>query len=297
MTSYPTLSAWQADAPGIVKTMLRRWHLEPGEAFVGGIAGSVLAVTTRDGSPAVLKVGFPHTEALWEAVGLASFPPGTAPAVLDQDAWTWSMLLEPVFPGTPLSRSTLDVIDAVRVGATLLSRIALGDIPAGIPTLKAAMADYVDRADERLPDQSLALNALGVRELVLEAVETLTSLASDSVDARLLHGDYNPGNILLGPGDSWFVVDPKPLAGDPAFDLWPLLSQVGKPFESSNPIGPLARHLDVASETAGVDRERAALWAFARAGLNVSWYLADDMPSQAADEALALKAWAAVAGR
>jgi streptomycin 6-kinase len=277
--------------------MLKRWHLVPGEAFIGGIAGSVLAVTTREGAPAVLKVGFPHPEAVWEAVGLASFPAGTAPRVLDQDAWTWSMLLDRVAPGTPLSHTSISQDDAIRAGAALLARISRGTIPDGIPTLKEAMSDYADHADQRLPGQSLALNSLGVRQLVVDAVEAISALAADSVTPRLLHGDYNPGNILLGPNNSWLAVDPKPLAGDPAFDLWPLVSQLGKPFEGAEPVRTLARHLDIAAEVAGVERDRASQWAFARAGLNVSWYLADDMPGPAADEALALRAWASVAGR
>ena len=294
---YPTLASWDADASTIVATMLARWHLTPGTAFVGGISGAVLAVETADGSPAILKVGYPHSEAIWEAVGLASFPPGTAPRILDQDAWTWSMLLEPIVPGLPLAQAPLSASEALRIGGTLQARLSEGSIPAGVPTLSTAMGTYVTRARERLPGQLPALRAMGVADLVRDAIDTLESLAASRVDLRLIHGDFNPGNILQGDGDRWFAVDPKPLAGDPAFDLWPLVSQTGHPFESHDPAGVLAEHLRLACSAAGVDNDRAANWSYARAGLNVSWYLADGAPAQAAQESVALRAWAIVAGR
>ncbi len=70
----------------------------------------MLQVTTADGTSAVLKVGFPHFEGVWEAVGLERWGPDLAPEVLRQDPWTWSLLLEQLRPGTQLvnarSRST-----------------------------------------------------------------------------------------------------------------------------------------------------------------------------------------------
>jgi streptomycin 6-kinase len=39
----------------------------------------------------------------------------------------------------------------------------------------------------------------------------------------LLHGDFNPGNVLAGRTGTWVAIDPKPMIGDPAYDLWPLL--------------------------------------------------------------------------
>jgi streptomycin 6-kinase len=297
MERYPTISSWQADASTLVATMLSRWHLEPRGAFIGGVAASVLAVKTQEGSPAILKVGYPHPEAIWEAVGLTAFPQGTAPQVLDQDAWTWSMLLEPIVPGTPLSKATLGAAGAMNGAGTLLARLSTGVVPEGLPTLADAMTAYAKDALRRLDSQSAALDSFGVRALVGDAVQTLMVLAASASEHRLLHGDFNPGNILLGPDGHWFAVDPKPLVGDPAFDLWPLVSQVGRPFEAAHPASVLAEHLELASVAAGVDRDRAASWAYARAGLNVSWYLADGLPAQAATGAVELAAWATVAGR
>jgi streptomycin 6-kinase len=293
--AYPTLSAWMAESSDIVHRMLDRWELVPGDAFIGGISGAVIAVTTAEGEQAVLKVGYPHEEAMWEAVGLGAFPEGAAPAVLRQDSWTWSLLLERVVPGIPLNHAGLAPAEALRIGGSLHAALGAGAGDARIPTLATAMHEYSRTAIERLPGQSKTLDALGVRDFVHSAVELLESLASSGDERSLLHGDFNPGNILLGADDQWRVVDPKPLLGDPCYDLWPLVSQVGAPYEAADVAGTLAYQLTIAADAAGVDRERAALWAFARTGLNVSWYLEDGMPAQAEREAAALRAWAIVA--
>jgi streptomycin 6-kinase len=293
--AFPTLTAWMAESSEIVHRMLDRWELIPGEAFVGGVSGSVIAVTTASGDQAVLKVGYPHEEAIWEAVGLGAFPEGVAPAVLRQDAWTWSLLLTRVSPGIPLSRADLAPAEALRVGGSLRAELGAGTVDARIPTLAAAMRDYSSTAIDRMPAQAGALDSLGVSGLVHSAVELLERLASSDGEHALLHGDFNPGNILLGADGRWSVVDPKPLIGDPCYDLWPLVSQIGAPYEASDPVAALADQLTIAADAAGVDRTRAALWAFARTGLNVSWYLADGMPAQAEREAAALRAWATVA--
>jgi streptomycin 6-kinase len=295
--TYDSLSAWGAEAPGIVARMLTRWELSAGEVFVGGIAASVLSVRSADGTPAVLKVGYPHVEAIWEAVGLDAFPRDSAPAVLRQDSWTWAMLLEPISPGTPLSRIELDPREALRIGGALHARLAASVVPDRIPTLVTAMADYARTARDRLPSQTSQLDAFGVRELVNAAIGELEELAGTDSSEALLHGDFNPGNILLDADGRWKTIDPKPLVGDPAYDLWPLVSQLGRPYESAHPAAVLAEQLAIAADAAEVDPVRAGRWAFARTGLNVSWYLADGEPGQAAKESAALKAWATVVRR
>lgn len=295
--AYPRVADWTAEAPGILATMLQRWDLRPGEAFVGGIAASVLAVTRPDGSPAVLKIGLPHVEGIWEAVGLQAFPSGLAPELLDQDAWTWSLLLAAVSPGVPLARAGLDPERAVRIGGELHARLASGAIPQSVPTLAEAMRDYANQARARIPDQAAALGALGVRVLVERALDELEELATTPAPTSLLHGDYNPGNILSSEGDEpWVVIDPKPLVGDPAYDLWPLISQIGEPYNAQDPAARLTSQLVIAAAAAGVDPVRVARWSRARTGLNVSWYLADGEPGQAAVEAGALSAWNSVVG-
>jgi streptomycin 6-kinase len=92
------------------------------------------------------------------------------------------------------------------------------------------------------------------------------------------------------------VVDPKPMVGDPAYDLWPMASQLGQPFRAADPAAALAENLRVIADAAEVDFSRAARWARARTGLNVSWFLAEGDTQRAAAEATALMAWSEVVG-
>jgi streptomycin 6-kinase len=170
------------------------------------------------------------------------------------------------------------------------------------------MRDYAEQGRARLATQTDALDGLGVRSLVERSLDELEELAATGTAHSLLHGDYNPGNILESdlPGGGgiasdgltsagWMAVDPKPLIGDPAFDLWPLIAQIGDPFSAPDPVARLRDNLLVACEAAEQDPLRVARWGAARTGLNVSWYLAAGDPESAVAEALSLRTWCAVA--
>ena len=302
--NYSSLGQWLADAPGTVATMLKRWDLRAGDAFIGGIAGAVIAVTCSDGTAAVLKVAYPHAEGTWEAVGLQLFASGGAPAVLKQDAWTWSMLLAPVTPGVTLAAADTTPRDALVAGGRLRAALTAAEssdaqasaLRASVPLLRDAMRNYAALGRAREQTQAAALDDLGVRSLVSAALDDLEHLTTTGPTGHLVHGDYNPGNILDAGDGRWVAIDPKPLDGDPAYDLWPLVSQLGDPFGAAVPAARLASQLRIAAEAAECDAVRAARWSWARAGLNVSWYLAEGQRSRAVDAAAELRAWATVVG-
>ena len=284
--SWASRSDWDGASLEILATTLDRWQLTAGDPLAGGVSALVIAVTQADGSPAVLKLGFPHEEGVGEALGLEAYGPVLAPRVLRQDAWTWALLLERIQPGDSILHTDLALDDAFRAACALHSALAARPAPAGLPTLARAMSDYATGCRGRLPRQRAALEALGVAELVHTALAELEALAADPVSAVLLHGDFNPNNILRsnGPG-GWRVIDPKPLVGDPAYDLWPLIAQLGDT--------PLAERIGLAARFSGLDERRLARWGFARTGLDVSWALEDGLDAEA--QATALREWSALA--
>ena len=298
---YPSPDDWAAAAQEIVATMVHRWDLTAGSAFGGGVTGVALSVTQADGSPAVLKVGFPHPEGKWEAVGLQSLA-ACSPAVLRQDPWTWSLLLERVRPGTPLQTAGLPAQEALEIGGRLHLSMAAAAPPDSLPRLDDAMQDYATQARSRLDSELLWLEQQGVADLVESALEDIERLVSDSVGNSLLHGDFNPGNILDSGDGQWLTVDPKPLIGDRAYDLWPLISQIGAnqlgaPYVMADgSIDPsrLEQHLVIATAAAECDAERTARWASARTALSVTWLREAGFESRAENAAVALQAWASV---
>lgn len=295
--AYPTKSRWDASAAELVHTMLDRWHLTPGEAYVGGEAASVLRVTTRDGEPAVLKVGFPHPEAIAEALALEAWG-DRCPRVLRQDPWTWSLLLERVEPGIPLSRSDLPPTEALELASDIFAELVGVAVPAGVPALSDIVGGYLASARARLTTQRGEFDAIGATSLVERGLEDAAALADSDGGEYFLHGDYNPGNLLLHERDSetrFVVIDPKPMRGDREFDLWPLVEQLGTPWTRADPAETIARQLRLVTDRVGCDHARAVHWAFARAALNVSWYVDDGNHAAAVEATRRLQTCASLA--
>ena len=297
---YPRRSAWNRGVAPLSDGILERWELTPEAIVSGGSASIVMRVSRADGSPAVLKVSYPHEEARFEAVGLAAFGAGLACRVLDQDTADWALLLEELAPGVSLGeavlRGELSIADAARIAATLRARVGAEPAPRGIPSLGALTAQYAADAAAWTLEHADAFERLGVARLVVDAVRLLGELAvSHPLDRVLLHGDFNPSNIL-GSGDDWRLIDPKPAIGDPAFDLWQLVAQLGDPLDGPDPEDQFAATLAAVADASGIDAARIARWGFARTGLNVVWAVADGDSWEAPIQARALRAWAPLLG-
>jgi streptomycin 6-kinase len=212
--------------------------------------------------------------------------------VLKQDPWTWSLLLERVEPGTRLSDADLPVARALAIASELFAKFVEVDIPADVPDLADIMTGYLSNAHGRLDGQRAELEALGVRELVESGLADVAALAASTDDDYFLHGDYNPGNLLLDEhegSDRWRVIDPKPMRGDREFDLWPLVEQLGSPWTRPDPASVLRDQLLLVTENTGCDYARAARWAFGRSALDVTWYLEDSNREAAAAAARKLR--------
>jgi len=89
----------------------------------------------------------------------------------------------------------------------------------------------------------------------------MRELSADRAEPVLLHQDFHGGNVLAAVRERWLAIDPKPLAGDPAFDTTSYL-------RDRRPVTELAvvrRRLDVFADELGLDRERMRGWGVAHA--------------------------------
>ncbi|WP_168627236.1 MULTISPECIES: aminoglycoside phosphotransferase family protein [unclassified Cryobacterium] len=300
MAAYPDKSSWQTVAGELLLDTLSRWKLALAGSHEGGRAGIVVEVVQEDGTPAVLKIGVPHEEGRWEAVALAAFPKGTAPQLLRQDATTWALLLESVRPGTPLRDAGLDPMEALTIGGTLHGRIASSSPVRGstLPRVSDFAASGALRMRDRIAREADLFERLEIEpEPLHRAADELLRLADLSTAGALVHGDFNPGNIVHSMDDDserWMVIDPKGMVGDPAYDLWPLVTQLGDPLNDPDPAGRLSEQLMVAANAAGCDPRRTAEWAFARAGQVTVWFAEDGDYDLARNEARVQALWAEV---
>jgi len=181
-----------------------------------------------------------------------------------------------------LRESSLPTLERVRIGSDLLRRVSSVTAPPGIPSVTEIAGLYLSDARARLPDQHPALVAIGALDDVEHGLAVLENLAASDSGTGLVHGDLNPNNVLESQG-RWMVIDPKPMAGGPEFDVWPLVTQLGD-----------LRDLEHRLAETGFTADRTVLWGIARSALDVTWAVMDSRP--ATEAVRVLRAWMRLSG-
>jgi streptomycin 6-kinase len=258
----PARRAWLEALPRVVAGLADRWSLRVGRPFKpGGSASWVAPARDAAGRRMVLKAGWRHDEAEDEAAGLRAWDGrGTVRvfrSLLAGD--TSALLLEACEPGTPLE-GALPPREQDAVAAGLLRRLWTGPT-AGHPF--RPLADMCDRWAAEFEHRYAAARARGSGELdpgIARAGIELFRLLPDTAERQvLLCTDLHPGNVLAATREPWLVIDPKPYAGDPAYD--PLQHMLNFPGRlAGDPAGFAARMAGLL----GLDAGRLRSWLFAR---------------------------------
>ena len=261
--------AWIASLPRLIANVLDRWALRLDGGARHGMASLVLPVVCADGTAAALKLQPLDEENVGEPIGLRAWDGDGAVRLLDHDPVTGAMLLERIDATRPLSA----VADgpALQILAELLARLVAVPAPHSLRRLAdiaAAMLDQVPRAVPMLRDPT-------EQRLVRICASAVTELISATGD-RLLHWDLHDDNVLAGQGQPWLVIDPKPLAGDPGFELLPALdNRWDEVVATGNVPRAVLRRFDLLTEVLGLDRQRATGWTLGRVLQNALWDIED----------------------
>lgn len=270
----PEGAAWLARLPRLVDRAVRRWDLVLGDPFPSGSASWCAPASDPAGRDLVLKVSFPHDEARDEAAVLRAWGGRGAPALVDAHDGDWALLLARVRPGTPMRALRTPATHRLAEAADVLRVLHAAPAPPGLPALADVARGLADLAAERAGRAARAGVPLDPG-LLRAADATLRGAGRPGAPAAVtLHGDANPGNLLLaggGAGATWVAIDPKALAGDPAYDAWPLLEQVADPWRTGDPVRTLRDRLLLVAERAGLDAAGAARWAVARGAESALW--------------------------
>lgn len=258
----PARRAWLEELPRIVADLADRWSLRVGRPFQpGGNASWVAPARDAAGRHLVLKAGWRHDEAEHEAAGLRAWNGrGTVRvfrSLLTGD--TSALLLEACEPGTPLERA-LPPREQDVVVAGLLRRL-WSDPPAGHPF--RPLADMCQRWAAEFEHRYAAARARGSDEvdpgIARAGSELFRLLPATAGRQALLCTDLHPGNVLAATREPWLVIDPKPYAGDPAYD--PLQHMLNFPGRlAGDPAGFATRMAGLL----GLDADRLRSWLFAR---------------------------------
>ena len=250
---------WLADLPARVAELEQAWSLTAGPAFdTDGQVSWVAPVLPQDGSEAVLKISIPHPEARREADALRVYDGQGAVRLLRASEDAFSLLLERCVPGTNLW--SLDVDESNAAGAAVLRQLWREPPPA---VAFVRLSDLAAEWCESLPRTAPAAGYDAA--LVAHAVELARELAATQPRTVLLHGDFHPGNVLAAAREPWLAIDPKPLVGDPAYDLAQWLGNRCEAVERSPDAGSaIRRQIDHLSDLLNLDPARVAGWAFVK---------------------------------
>ncbi|MFC4562803.1 aminoglycoside phosphotransferase family protein [Nocardiopsis mangrovi] len=254
---------WLRGLPDALEGLRDAWGLSLGRPYSGGSCSWAAPARTADGTRAVLKVSFPHREASGEAAALRFWAGEGAVRLLRRSGDGFALLLEECTPGTPMAAARTPADELLTAGAHALAglwnREATGDL--GLEPLASVLTEWAGLTRERLD----RLRPEGVDPgLVHTAADLLESLPATAARTVVLHGDFNPGNVLAAERAPWLAIDPKPMAGDPGYDLWPLLQQVDDPFAYPDPEAVLCRRFALVSGILGEPVDRLAAWCLAR---------------------------------
>lgn len=256
--------AWLAELPGRLQGVLERWELTPERVqYPGGNISMVVLVRQADGTPAALKVGMVTPETAHEHEALAHWGGRSAVRLLRADPAEGAMLLERLHGDVSLR--SLPEAKAILEAAGVLRRLWVA--PAeGHPFV--SVAQWTDHLAELLRRRRELPWAADLRPLIDEALEVREELAAGpgAPEPALLHGDFHHGNVLAADRLPWLAIDPKPLVGDPAYDLARLVRDRLETLVASPAAQSAARRrLAKLADALDVDRDRLRGWAVFRA--------------------------------
>jgi streptomycin 6-kinase len=245
---------WLQRLPDVVAGLCADWDLTLEGPPWWGYLALVVPVHGPDQRPAVLKVSWPGPDQAPEAPALAAWDGDGVVRLLRHDPSRWALLLERLNADRDLTSEPVD--RAIQIIGGLLVRLHRPPVPAEIPTL-AAMAT---RWTHELPRLWPAADPPWPSRICSEVVATCQNLGTGS-PTKLLHADLHFENVLAADREPWLAIDPKGLAGDPAFECWSVLWNRFEEYASTRDV---KRRLDAWCEAAEIDRDRARAWARVR---------------------------------
>jgi streptomycin 6-kinase len=262
----PDWASWVERLPGRLDGLLEEWGLTPDGWSMHGYCSIVVPVRTSDGETAVLKVAFDvDEESRHEHLALQHWGGRGAVRLLRADPHRRAMLLERLHHD---DLTTVPDLEACEVVAALYPRLHL----AALPQLRT-VTSYVEQWAAALA--TMPRNAPIPRRMVEQALSLAEDFVADpSSTGVIVHGDLHYLNVLAADREPWLVIDPKPMSGDPHFELAPMLWNRMEELGDAVRAG-VRRRFHTLVDAAGLDEARARDWVIVRMVLNAHWAVED----------------------
>ncbi len=254
----PTGADWVGMVPRLVDDALARWDLAVDGPPRTGWTAAVVPVR-RGGERLALKVAWPHPEGRYEHLALRSWNGDGAVRLVAALPSDGLLLLERL-ETEDLTEVWAD--EACAVVGGLLKRLHV-PAPPRLPRMTEYLVPHLERMQRRpaVP-----------RRVVTRTLGLARELLNGEVPDLLLHTDLHYENVLRAPSGGWTAIDPKPVAGHPGFDLWPVLrNRAGELGTGAALRWSVRNRLAIVAAAAGVDEDEARAWTLLRAGVEVSW--------------------------
>lgn len=268
-------SRWIAQLPRLVRDVLAEWSLTPDGPVRFGQTAIVVPVSSATGAPAMVKFGWPHPESEHEHLALRAWAGQGVARLLQADPRRSVLLLERADPDRDLN--AVDVLEACEVIGGLYRRIHRPAIPQ-LDQLTVHAARWAEQLT------GLRHDRLVPRRYVQQAAALARDFAGDpGCDGTLLHTDLHYANVLAADREPWLVIDPKPLSGEPAYEVAPMLwNRWDEAVASGNLRQAVLERMFALVDAAELDEDRVRSWVIVREMVNVLWALTD---SESADVA------------
>jgi streptomycin 6-kinase len=240
------------DLASAAQDQLDQWELHRDGEARHGSGSIVLPVRTSDEARAVLKISLPDAASEHEHLVLRRWGGNGAVRLLRADPRRHALLLERLHPE---SLATLPDVAACETVAALYSRIHVPAMPQ-LPTLTS----YVERWTSNF--KALPRSAPIPHRLVEQAIVLGHELACEPTDS-VVHGNLGYDSVLAADREPWLVIAPKPMNGDPHFELAPMLWSRWDELAGNVREG-VRRRFYTLVDAAGLDEERARGWVVVR---------------------------------
>lgn len=262
---------WLHRLPDLLAECARRWSLTLQAPFPNLTYNYVTPAVRADGTPVVLKVGYPNRELISEIEALRIYDGRGIVQLLESDRALGALVLERLEPGTPLAQ--LDHDEKATEIAAQVMRALHRPVPAG--NSFRPVADWTAGLSKLRPRFGGTTGPFPAH-LVDTAERLFAELIPSMAAPVLLHGDLHHDNILAATREPWLALDPKGIIGEPAFEVgtflhnpmpqiatWPNLDRI------------LARRVDQFAEELNAERQRILAWGIAQAVLSAWWSVED----------------------
>jgi len=248
---------WLERVPELIAAVTADWDLHV-TAVANRIDGFGMSIPARrDSERVTVRIAYPDAFLADETTALRAWDGTGAVRVLEEDERGAQLRTSPT-PGTALTLERNEM-KALRMAAETLRDLWI-EPPVGIQSLAAEVRAW----GATLPERFASVHDPFDEQLMRDAEVMFRSFGPSQMDPVLLHGDVRLDTFLLD-GEQAVAIDPKPLVGEPAFDVAALLRDGPAELVRDPAAGRqrLQGRLEQLTDLLDVRASRVRGWAFA----------------------------------